>query len=103
MKKLVVLVSGIALCSCAKESSVSETIADNAINATTALEQSLPESCKVDNVKTQIALLKSEIRSISQACETEKDILNHEKLHWKYAFWGLILVIGAYLIRKILK
>lgn len=94
---------GLILSACAKELPISETVAENAINATTALEQSLSADCKTDAIITQITVVKTQIRAISSACQTEKEIITSEKLRWKWSFWGVIVLIGLYIARKILK
>lgn len=93
----------LALVGCAKNTPVSETIANNAINATTVLEQSLSADCKTDAITTQITVVKTQIRAISGACESEKDAITTEKLRWKWSFWALVGIIGVFLARKILK
>lgn len=97
------LILTILLSGCAREEPVSQTISENAINATTALEQSLTAECKTDSIKTQLAVIKTEIRAVNKACQTEKEHITREKNSWKLGFWGLIIIIGVYIIRKILK
>ena len=89
------------LSSCGAQS-VSHDIAQNAINATTALEQSLPAQCATENIKNQINGIKSQIKTISTACETEKRVIEQEKLRWKWSFFALLAAIGLYVARKIL-
>ena len=91
------------LAGCAKNEPVSETIADNAVNATTALEKTLPEECKTESIKAQLTVIKTQIRAINSACETEKEVITGEKLRWKYSFWILIGIIAAYILRKVTK
>lgn len=91
------------LCGCAKTTPVSENIADNAINATTALEQSLPTECKTEAITTQLVVIKTQIKAITNACETEKSILNQDKTKWKVGFWALIGLIIAYIFRRLTK
>lgn len=90
------------MCGCAKDTPVSDTLTENAINATTALEQSLPKECKTDAIATQITVLKTEIRSISKACEIEKEQITKDKLHWKLSFWALFGIVIAYIMKKLL-
>ena len=90
------------LCGCAKTSTVSENLTINAINSATVLEQSLPKECATSAIKTQIDNLKSQITQISQACDLEKNEIQHEKIKWKTAFFGLLLVIAVFITRKLL-
>ena len=95
---LVLLLAG-----CSKTEPVSNTIADNAVNTVVAVEKALPNECKTEAVKTQLTVVKSEIRSITSACESEKNVITQDKLKWKFGFWGLIIVIGLYIARKVIK
>ncbi len=103
MKKTGIIALGLILSGCASEKPASETIADNAINATTGLEQTLKEECKTSAIKTQLMVIKTEIRNITKSCNTEKNQITQEKNSWKLGFWGLIIIIGVYIIRKIFK
>ena len=93
----------LALVGCAKTQPVSETIADNAVNATTGLEQSLPIECKTDAIMTQITVIKTQIRAITNACETEKGVIEQEKRRYQWAFYGVLVVIGLFFAKKVLK
>lgn len=104
MKNLTIpMILMLTLSGCAREEPVSQTISENAINATTALEQSLTVECKTDSIKTQLTVIKTEIMAVNKACQTEKEQITREKNSWKLGFWGLIIIMGAYIIRKILK
>lgn len=91
----------LSLVSCARTPDVSETIAENAINSVTAVEQGLTEECKTDAIRTQLTVVKSEIRAVTKSCQAEKDEITRDKLKWKVSFWILIGVIGAYIARKL--
>lgn len=93
----------ISLCGCATEKPVSDTIADNAVNATTALQQSLPKECKTDAINTQFDVVRTEIRAVKSACQTEKDIITQDKLKWKMSFWALVGVIAVYILKRLTK
>ena len=93
----------LSLVACSSTPPVSETIADNAVNTVVAVEKSLSAECKTEAVTTQLTVVKSEIRSITSACQAEKDVITQEKLRWKWSFWALVLVIAAYIARKITK
>lgn len=93
----------LSLVACSSTPPVSETIADNAVNTVVAVGKSLSAECKTEAVTTQLTVVKSEIRSITSACQAEKDVITQEKLRWKWSFWALVLVIAAYVARKIIK
>ena len=101
MKKIIPFV--VLLAGCAKQEPLSETIAETAINTVTAIEQSLPVECKTDAVATQFIIAKTEIRNVKNACENEKKDILRDKRKWQVGFWALVLVIGAYITRKIMK
>ena len=84
------------------QNTVSHNIADNAINQATVIEQSLPSNCATESIKTQIKGIKSEIIAIVNACETEKQVIEQEKIRWKWSFLGLALVVAAYIARRLI-
>lgn len=92
----------LSLCACTRNTPVSETLTENAITAATALEKSLSKECKTDAISTQITVVKTEIRAISKACESEKNEIEKDKLKWKLSFWVLAGVVFAYISKKVL-
>lgn len=96
------LLLSLVLCSCTTHT-VSHNIADNTINQITALEQSINEKCATDSIKTQINVIKSQIKAINGACDTEKAEITAEKNKYKIAFWSLVVIIGLFISRKIIK
>lgn len=99
MKYIIIV---LLLAGCAKQP-VSETIADNAINGITTIEHNLSAGCATDNIKTQIRAVKTQINAIVQACETEKAEIRADKVKWQTAFWALLAIVSAFVIRKVLK
>lgn len=100
---LVILLLVLSLFGCSKTEPISHTIADNAIAATTALEQQLPVECKTEAVTTQVAIIKTEIRAVKNACDTEKNQITQDKMKWKIGFWMLAVAVIAYAVKKIMK
>lgn len=92
----------LTLSGCAREEPVSQTISENAINATTALEQSLTTECKTDSIKTQLTVIKTEIRAVNKACQTEKETERLRTTRWKFLFFSLLTVCIIYIIKKII-
>lgn len=90
------------LSSCATHSA-SHNIADNTIKQITALEQSIDEKCATDAIKTQINAIKSQIKAINKVCDTEKAEITAEKVRWKWAFWGLFIVVSIFIAKKVIK
>lgn len=90
------------LCSCGVPSA-SNTIAESAINTATAIEKSLPKECATEGIKAQITAIKTQITAITQACDSEKAEIRSDKIKWKTAFFGLLIAIAVYVIRKVAK
>ena len=89
------------LTSCAKQPVASETIADSAISAATAIEQALPKECATQAIKTQITALKTQIKAITAASESEKQVIEQEKIRWKWAFLSLVMAVALFIAKKV--
>lgn len=90
------------LCSCGGHTATNETV-NAATNGVIALEKSLAKECLTDGVKTQITAIKTQIQTIGQVCEVEKDAIRHDKAKWQMAFFALLAVVGVYIAKKVLK
>ena len=90
------------LCGCAREKPTYETVADNAVDIITAIEQGLPTECKTDTNKLLFNVGRKEISNVKTACDERVDKITRDKLRWKLSFWALIGVIAAYIAKKIL-
>lgn len=101
MRFTILLILTVLLTGCAKEPVASNTMAESAINSATALEQSLPATCNTASIKTQIQAIKTQINAITQSCETEKQVITEQKVKWKMAFFGLLVVILIYVIKRL--
>lgn len=86
-----------ALFGCAKQTTPTETVASSAKESITALVAAKPECKDVGNV------CNSQIESIVASCDLEVSNINKDLIKWKWSFWGLLIVVAAYLIKKILK
>ena len=77
---------------------------ENAQTALTALEQSIPEQCATESIKTQIKGIKTQINTIekncTKICEDEKAVIRADKIKWQVAFFGLLGVIIAWFMGK---
>lgn len=85
------------LLGCAKQNTPTETVANSAKESITTLVAAKPECKDVGNV------CNSQIESIVASCDLEISNINKDLIKWKWSFWGLLAVIGVYLIKKILK
>ena len=94
---------GLVLAGCSRKEPVSQDIANNAINTATTIENNLSVECKTEPIMSQLEVIKTQIRSITKACETEKDAISAEKKRWQWAFYGLVIIIGLFFAKKVLK
>jgi hypothetical protein len=46
---------------------------------------------------------KSQIKTINKVCDTEKAEITAEKVRWKWAFWGLFIVVSIFIAKKVIK
>ena len=90
------------LCSCGGRSTTNE-LAHSATNSVIALEKTLTAECATDGIKSQITAIKTQITAIDQACEMEKDQIRHDKIKWQTAFWGMFIVVTAFVLKKVVK
>lgn len=98
MKPILILLC-LFLCSCAHDS-VSNSVANNAVNSINTLSATLPEECKTKSVKLQLDNIKASIQNIQNACDTEKEVLHADKVKWQWAFASLLIVFFVFMFRK---
>ena len=99
----ILLVLTFLISGCSRKAPVSQDIANNAINTATTIENNLPVECKTEPIMSQLSDIKTQIRSITKACETEKDAISAEKKRWQWAFYGSVIIIGLFFAKKVLK
>ena len=90
------------LSSCATHTA-SHNIADNTLNATTALEKTLPTNCKSEAIIARLDQIKTQIPQIIKTCEQEKQVIEQEKIRWKWSCLGLLFVVGVFILKKVVK
>lgn len=101
MKWSILLLFCCILCSCGTGYENPETI--GAVNASVdALEQSLPKECKTKAINSQFAAIRKETVAIERDCKVAIDKANSDKVKWKTAFFGLLLAIGVFVLKKVL-
>lgn len=96
------LLLSLILCSCTTHT-VSHDIADDTINAATALESSLSANCKTEAINARLSQIKTQIPQIIKACESEKQAIEQEKIRWKWSFLGLLFVVSVFVARRVVK
>lgn len=89
------------LCSCGTQSATHNAV-ENAKNSVTELENILPAECKPNYIKTQINTIRTQINAIEERCVAENEKLSAEKIKWKTAFFSLLVIIGVWVLRKVI-
>lgn len=82
---------------CTKNTTPTNVVADSAKQSVAAIVAAKPECKDVGEV------CNSQIDSITATCNLELDDLNKDIIKWKWSFWSLLMVIGVYIIKRILK
>lgn len=85
------------LLGCAKQTAPTETVANSAKESISTIVAAKPECKDVGTV------CNSQIDSIVASYELEVSNINKDLMKWKWSFWGLLVVIGAYLVKRILR
>lgn len=88
---------------CAKTTPASETIANSAQESLNSIENTLSNECKTKAVQSQIIAAKTAVQATITACENEKEVINQEKLRWKWSFLALTLIVLVHIVKKVLK
>ena len=97
MKRFAILVVLVGiLCGCAKVNTPTNTVADSAKESINVIIKEKPECKDVGEV------CNSQIDSIVATCNLELDDLNKDVVKWKWSFWGLLVVLGVYVLKRIL-
>lgn len=91
------------LASCSKEVPGSQQAAENAINTVTAIQESLPKECQTSSNQLLFKVAQSEIREVKTHCDNEKAKIEREKIKWKVGTFALLIVIIAYIVKKVMK
>lgn len=100
MKWFGLLLLCFTLCSCGSGAGNHEAI-DTVHTSVDALEQSLPKECKTAAINKQIESLHKQITVAETQCN---NVIKEEKsntIKWKTAFFGSLLVIGIWLLKKL--
>lgn len=93
----ILLILTVLLNGCAKDSTPTNTVADSAKESINTIVANKPECKDVGDV------CNSQIDSINAVCNLELDDLNKDIVKWKWSFWGLLMVLGVYIIKRVLK
>lgn len=89
---LAILISG-----CAKEKPASHQVGDAAKESIQTIVAAKPECQDVGRV------CESQIDSIIASCDLESQKITQEKLKYQWGFYGILVVIGLFFAKKVLK
>ena len=96
MKRFVFLFVFLGMISgCARTPKPVETVGESAKESVSAIVAVKPECKDVGTV------CNSQIDSVVATCNLELDDLNKDVIKWKWAFMGLLSVMGVFLLRKL--
>lgn len=93
----------LCLAGCAKQAPATETIANAAQESLHAISNTLKPECKTEAIQSQITATETTIKAMVAACNSEKDVIDQEKLRWKWAFIALAIIVAIHVGRKVIK
>ena len=88
---------------CAKNTDSLDVIGNSAHQQIVAIKESLPKECQTKAIDEQLKAHDATVDSIIANCNTQKQVLDEERIRWKWSFLATTLIIVAYFVRKILK
>ena len=88
---------------CAKQQDPVDTAANVAHQQIQVIRDSLPTECQTKAIQTELDAADRSVDSVVETCETQKKVLSEEKLRWKWAFLATVVMIAAYIARKVMK
>ena len=88
---------------CAKNIPASESIANSAQESLNTLEQIIKPECKTKAIESQINATKTSIKAMVAVCESEKDIIDQQRIRWMWSFIALAVIVLVNILRKVLK
>lgn len=91
------------LVGCAKKPDATDVAGNTAHDTITVIGETLPAQCKTSAIKKELETAHSAVDTVISTCNTQKELLAEEKARWKWSFIGLVIIIGAYIAKRILK
>lgn len=102
MKWFGLLLLSCMLCSCTC-STATHDIVDSVNTQLAALEESLPKECKTKAIQLQIDGIQKQTAGFEKSCDLLVNKMRSEKIKWQAAFYGLLLIVGLWLSRKLFR
>lgn len=99
----ILLILAVLQSGCTRDKPTYETIADNAVDIMSAIEEGLPTECKTDTNKLLFNVGRKEIKNIKTSCDEQVQKITREKRNWQVMFWLLSGLIAVFIARKIIK
>lgn len=100
---LIILFIILCMCGCSKTIDPVESLTEAAHQQIVAINESLPKECRTTAIKEQLKAHDETVESIKMNCDTQKQLLNEEKMRWKWSFIALLIMVLAYFGRKAIK
>ncbi len=100
-KFTLLLLFTILLTGCAGQTDPVETVADSAHQTIASIRESLPAECKTKAIEQQLNTADSTVDAVVSTCDMQKEALTQEKIRWQWSFIGLLIVVCAYIIKRL--
>lgn len=100
---VIILLLSFMISGCSKTVDPVESLTDAAHQQIVAIDESLPKECRTKAIKEQLKAHDETVESIKMNCDTQRQLLNEEKIRWKWSFITLLVMILAYFGRKAIK
>ena len=99
----ILLILTVLLNGCQKEKPVYHEVVQNGIDVINAIEQGLPEECKSESNAILFNVARKQMSNCENACDLVVKRVESEKLRWKWTVFSLLLMMGLYIAKKVLK
>ena len=100
---MIVIVWMFLLTGCAKKQDSVGVAANAAHQQITATQKSLPKECQTEAIDEQFKAQHASVDTIVSNCEMQKEKITAEKIRWQWSFFGLAIIVLAYIARKVIK
>lgn len=97
------LILALLLTGCVREADPVDTAANAAHQQIVAIKESLPKECQTKAIDNQLKAHDDTLNTIVNTCNMQKEEIRHEKIKWQTGFFGLLLAIAVFILRKVLK
>lgn len=99
----ILLIFMVLLNGCQKEKPVYHEVAQNGIDVINAIEEGLPAVCKTESNAILFNVARKQMSNCEKACDLVVSKVESEKLRWKWTVFSLLLMMGLYVAKKVIK